>query len=73
MDPATFLASNSVLRTLFSSENSLVYSVMGKICISEFVMLPHQYCNYYNSEFEFLPQNNKVPIKGKHTNDLTFV
>ena len=44
-DPASFLASNSVLGALFSSEKITVYSVTN---ISEFVLLPHPYCKYYN-------------------------
>ena len=41
-DPATFLASNSVLGTLFSSENSLF--IQSYKLNSEFVLLPHQCC-----------------------------
>ena len=37
-DPATFLASNSVLGTLFSTENSLFIQLWKKIHISEFVL-----------------------------------
>ena len=40
-DPATFLASNSVLGTLFSSENILFIQIWKKINISEFVLSPH--------------------------------
>ena len=40
-DPATSLASHSVLGTLFSCENSLFIQLWKKINISEFVLLPH--------------------------------
>ena len=42
VDPATFQASNSVLGTLFSSENSLRI----QLCKRGFVSLPHLYCKY---------------------------
>ena len=47
-DPATFLASNSVLWILFSSDNSLFIQLRGKKKLS-----PHLYLNYLNSEFEY--------------------
>ena len=40
-DPATFLASNSVLVIFFPPREQLSYSAMDKINISEFVSLPH--------------------------------
>ena len=40
-DPATILDYISVLGTLFSSKSSLFFSVMEKLNISEFALLPH--------------------------------
>ena len=54
-DPATFLASNSVLGILFTSGSSLIIH-LWKIS----VLLPHYYCKYYNSEFRFL---HSAPLK----------
>ena len=42
-DPANFLASNGVLGTLFSSENSLFIQLWKKKKNSECVILPHEY------------------------------
>ena len=39
VDSATFLASNRVLGTLFSTENSLFITYVKKIKISEFILL----------------------------------
>ena len=41
VDPATILDYISVLGTLFSSKSSLFFSVMEKLNISEFALLPH--------------------------------
>ena len=49
-DPATFLASNSVLGPYFSSENSLFFFTHGKKYI--FQSLYYLYCEYYISDFE---------------------
>ena len=59
-DPANFLASNSVLGTLFSSENSLF--IQGKKNNCKFVILSHRYCKYPNSKFEFPFQNYPMPL-----------
>ena len=42
-DPATFLASNSILGTLFSSENSSYIQLWKKRNISEFEILLQNY------------------------------
>ena len=36
------------------------YLVTEKINISEFLLFPHQYCEYANSALEFLLQNHTV-------------
>ena len=46
----TFPASTSYGDFIFLWEQ-LVYSVMEKENISEFILLPHWYCKYYSSEF----------------------
>ena len=46
----TFPASASYGDFIFLWEQ-LVYSVMEKKNISEFILLPHWYCKYYSSEF----------------------
>ena len=42
-------------------DKQLVYSVMGKINMAEFVLLPHEYCKYQNSECKFPLQYYTVP------------
>ena len=55
----------------------LIYSVVGKkkIYITEFVLLPHQYCKYKNSEFEFcltdyVVQRGTLQFLGKKIDSL---
>ena len=45
---------------------------MGKKYISEFVLLPHQYCEYQNSDFEYLLQNCTFNSSLEHQIDVEF-
>ena len=40
--------------------------------MSEFVLLPHQYCKYKNSEFELLLQNYIEPLYHMRVVKLNF-
>ena len=67
-DPATFLASNSVLGNLF--ENNLFIQLWKNIYISEFSLLSHWFCKYYNSVWIWVwissPKLRTAPLRLPH-------
>ena len=61
-DPATFLATSSVLGTLFFSGNSLFIQLQQHKCICNLDCYLIDILNIKKSEFEFLLQNYTVPL-----------